>query len=267
MAYKKKRMFKKRPARKSYARKAKRPALKRMIRKEIARNVENKTLQQIVNNVSLYYPAQGALYDGANTQPLGMQPGSLVIAQGTNQGTRVGNQIKVKSLRLKGTLVPTPYSGATNAFPHPIQVRLVLFYERQLPNTIPAPRTDFFQAGSTTSPIVGNLNDMWMPVNDNKYRILASKNFKLGYARMDGNGSLSTTQYYSNNDFKMNCNVNWDLTKYIVKNLKYNDNTSNPSQRGLYMQIMASPAQGDTGVSGVVPLQFSYMQTVEFEDA
>jgi len=240
---------------------------KRVVRRMISRNIEKKTIQQFVNAVSFYYPAQGSTYDAANTLLLGAQAGALVVQQGVTQAARIGNRIKVTKLEFKGTLYPATYSGIFNPNPELVQVKLVLFYDKLNPTAVPAPRTNFFQAGAGTSPIVGNLNDLWIPINTDQYRVLATKSFKLGFAQYGGSGYQAAPQAFSNNEFKLNCNVRWNITKYHLRMLRYNDNSAVPAGRHLYMQVMVSPTLGTTGSSGVIPCLMSYMQTMWYQDA
>lgn len=264
--YRKKRTYKRRTyKRKSYAR---RPtvAMKKYVKREISRNVENKTAQYFNIQQAFYYPASSGLIQ-ENTLEMCLSPTCLQIPQGAGQGNRIGNKIKVKKLVMKGTLNARGYDVSSNPNPKPQQVRCVLFYDKTDPNDLPAPAGDFFQLGSTSTGIIGELTDMWAPINTDRYRVLAQKYFKLGYSQYGGTNFNADAQAFSNNDFKYNCNIRWDLTKYYPKLVTFRDGNTDPSNRALYMQVIVVPADGTTGVSGVIPINGQYMLSVQYEDA
>jgi len=49
--------------------------------------------------------------------------------------------------------------------------------------------------------------------------------YKVGYAAYAGIGNDTNAQFFENNDYKLNQFVNVDLTKYCVKNIKFDDNS------------------------------------------
>lgn len=262
---------KKTSKRKSYAPKRKAMPLRKMIRREIARNVENKTVQKYVYSVGLVGPADSGTFNTTNIIPLGPDPASLVINQGTGQGQRIGNQIKTKKLTIKGTIVPRQYDGTFNAPMLPYQVKVWIFYDRTDPTAVPAPLTNFFQNGNTTKGFQNDLVDLWSPVNTDRYRVLATKDFKLGFAGYTGTGNGTgvtiANQYFSNNDFKLNCNFNFDLTKHYPQMVKFDDGSTTPTTRGLFMMWTMAYANGGNMILGQTPVDLSYVQDYHFEDA
>lgn len=241
--------------------------VKQIVQKAIDKNVENKSRQFIDLQHALYYPAQGALYDTQNTIQISPNTGSIDILQGTSDGARIGNKIKIKKATFYAVFVPLGYNVDTNPDPIPIDVKCCLFYDRLTPTTVPAPRTDFFQFNSTSRPIVGELTDICGPFQNEKYRVLATRTFKLGNSKYDGTSFNSDAQAYGNNDYKYNVIMKWDVTKHLVQNVTYIDNSASPSSRGLWMQVMVSPADGNTGSAGVIPCNCQYWIDVQYEDA
>jgi len=252
--------------RKSYASK-KRTPLKRMIRMEIARNVENKSTQVYNLDKILYVSPDTSPWSSQNVFPLGPDPTSVVISQGTGQGQRVGNVIKTKKLTFKGTIVALPYDSIFNTAPAPVQLKMWIFYDRTDPTAVPAPITNFFQNGNTQKGFANDLVDMWSPVNTDRYTVLATKQFKLGFASATGSGSTAPQQYFSNNDFKYNCNFSFDLTKHYPKTVKFNDNTTTPTTRGLFCLVQYVAATGGQFLSGTRACAMQYMQDYVYEDA
>lgn len=258
--YAKKRTYKKRTYKKAMP-------IKRMIKREIARNIENKT-QQAYNLQQDIYPSNSTQFDSVIT-PCHPDAVGLIISQGTGQGQRIGNKIKIKKLTFKGVMHPTQYNATTNSTPAPCMVKFWFFYDKDAPTLTPTVKTDgdFFQFGNTTSGMQNDLMDMFAPVNTDRYRVLHTKIFKLGYASYTGTGALPQQGNLANNDFKLNCPFSFDLTKYVPKFYDFRDTATNPTTRGLYFMAQAVYANGAQMSSATVPAQMSYVQSVEYEDA
>lgn len=260
----KKRTYKKRPASS-----VKTATIKRMVRSEIARNIENKTKQQYVYTKNLYSTANPLFSD--NVIPLGPDAATMSIPQGTGQGTRISNRIKTKKLMFKGTITPLPYDATSNPNPRPLQLKMVIFYDKSNPTFLPSVFSDFFQNGSSSIGFQNDLVDMWAPYNTDQYRILTVRNFKLGYSQYAGTAGTPATQgayqAWSNNDFKMNANFKVNLTKFYPKYVKFNDNSNDPTTRGLYCIFYMSLADGQAAGGSWIPANVQFMQDYVFEDA
>lgn len=266
MAFKKRKVIRKKTFKR---RSAKRPSgIKKMVRREIARNVEDKT-QQTYN---LGLNIRGPTHANFDDQVVQISPcaTALTISQGTGQGSRVGNSIKIKRCMFKGTLVPIAYDATVNPTPTPLQVKMFLFYDKlAAPNDAITPKAsnDFFQNGNSSTGFHNDLVDMWSPVNADRYKVFYTKIFKLGYAEYAGTGVNVAQQGFANNDFKFNQNFNIDITKYMVKHLKYKDNSSDPSTRSLYCMWLPSYATGATIGSTINCAGVQYMLDIKYEDA
>jgi len=256
---------KKTPVRKS--RRVSIKTVKKVVKRQIAINTENKIAESFDLSHNFYYPAQGSLYDSENLILLGIQPGSISINQSSAQNGRNGNRVKIKSCILKGVFFPQPYNASVNPLPKPLEVRLVLFYDRSNPAAITYPRSDFFQYNASSQPITGDMTDIIAPINKDKYRVLGEKKFKLGFSEYAGTGTDAAAQRYANNDFKYNYKLHWNITKYMVSNVIFNDNNTDPTTRKLFMQVIICAANGDTISSGVIPARAFFMQHLEYEDA
>lgn len=243
--------------------------IKRMIKRIIARDVENKTVQQIVNTRALSVPADAIGFDTFNVISLGPAAVSLPITQGTGQGNRVGNTIKTKKLSLKGVIYPLPYNLTTNAIMRPLQVRMWIFYDRANPTEFPAPAVgaNFFQNGSSSVGPAGDLTDMYRPVNTDRYRVLEQRTFKLGYANYGGTVPGPDAQFFANNDFSLNQIFSFSLAKHYPKLVKFNDNNADPTTRHLYLLVEVVPAVGGSFVSATQPANIQWIQDYVYEDA
>jgi len=278
----------KKTVKKTYRRRGKRAArgrrkggkrgIKKMIRREIARNVENKTVQSYVYARTLVssgtYPdmfAYDSVADIGNQVVLGPNinggPGTMPIAQGVGQGDRVGNQIKTKRLMFKGTLVAAPQDPIYNPYPAPVQVKMFIYYDKTTPVSPPYPVTDFFQNGNGAKAFANDLVDMWSPINTDRYRVLTTRTFKLGYAGNTGTGAEPSYSHYANNDFKYNQNFSINLTKYYPKTVRFSDAAGTPRTRGLYCLFAYVCANGNQLPVNIRSVRAQWMQTYTYEDA
>jgi len=242
-------------------------ALRRLIKRELSRQVENKSVQFFDYDQRLY-ASPNVSFQTDNIIPLG--PSAVMpITQGTGQGNRVGNSIHTKKLMFKGTIVPLPYDATFNPVPMPVQVKLVIFYDKLDPMTQPNPtyHGDYFQNGSGVKGFANDLVDMWSPVNKDRYRIFTTRTFKLGNADYSGTGASAGGHYFANNDFKMNANFSINLTKYYPKVLKFSDATTTPSNRNLYAMFYYCLANGGAALNVGYMLGMQYMLDYTYEDA
>lgn len=272
MAFHKKRPIRKRKVvkRKTYAKKKVAAPLRALVQREIARNVENKTIEVFKSHYQLY-SSNSAAFATQNVIPLCFSPVGLICNQDTSASGRIGDKVKIKKLRYQGTFFPSPYNSSTNPVPVPLEVKLVLFYDRTAPAYTPAaPQSNWLQFGSTTNTLRNDLVDMWGPVNQANYRVLATKRFKLGYASYGGTTGVSNapSQAFANNDFKMNYNLNWDVTKYIPSLVHFvQGNSSSTESRGLWMLVIPVAADGTQMAAGTMCMQVQSSLSVFYEDA
>jgi len=243
--------------------------VKTLVNRAIARNIENKSRQYFQNTPTLLYSANsGALLDGSII-PLTPAPGVLQIDQGLGAGGRVGNEIQIKNLMFKGTIVPSQHHATLNTSPQPLQVKMWLFYDKSDPSVkpIPAASQNFFQFNDSNIGFNNSIVDMWKPINTDVYRVLATKTFKLGNSINGSAGASAPASQWSNNDFKYNANFSINLTKYIVKTVKFNDNNSQPTTRGLYALFECMYADGTQIGSGQRVATIQYMIDCTYQDA
>lgn len=166
--------------------------------------------------------------------------------------------------------MPNAYSASVNPFPQPSQIKVFFFYDKlATPNALldPAAANDFYQLGGSSVGFQNDLVDQWLTVNADRYRVLHSRTFKVGHANSNGTGPTPDAQYFSNNDFKLNANFSFDLTPHVIKHVKYNDNTSDPSTRGLYCMFVPSWASGGAMGSAITCAGVQWTLSMEYEDA
>jgi len=269
MAYKKfKRTFKRkssrRPLRKAFKKSPKVQSIKRMIQTQIARNTETKIEEMINIDRSIYSTSSANFPDNVIT--LGPS-GDLQVTQGVTQGERIGNKITTKSLWLRGTICPKTYDATTNPFPIPQVVKIVIFYDKTDPTTLPSVGTNFFQNGSANAGFQNDLVDMWRPINTERYHICCSRTLKIGHAINQGSGSLPAWSQYSNNDFQMAGNFKINLTKYYPKKVVFDENSTTPTTRQLFCLFYCAAGSGQQNGNAWIPLTAQYAQSYKFTDA
>lgn len=198
--------------------------------------------------------------------PMTPASGGLVITQGLTQSSRIGNSIRLKKLKLAGVLRAQPYNVTTNTDPVPIYVKFLFLTRRDSPMAIYPTVTDILQFGSTSEAPGTALLNIMRPVNTDEWVVHTTKIFKLGYSSYTGTSSDAAAQYNSNNDFKLNHFVNLDLTKYCNKIFKFDDNTSNPSNRNVVLYPIVYAADNSDFLTNAIPAVFDYTLDITYED-
>jgi len=191
----------------------------------------------------------------------------LSIPQGTGQGERIGNEIKIKKLEIKGVITATGYNAGSNLSPRPIFVKLFFLTRKDSPMELYSSTTDIFQYGSSSEGFGSALFNCMRKVNTDEWMVHTTRTFKVGYASNDGTGGISGNQYYNNNDFKLSNMFSLDLTKYCVKTFKFDDNTVNPTTRNIVMYPIMWTCDSTTVGAGEVLANLQYNLHCEYEDA
>lgn len=190
----------------------------------------------------------------------------LSIPQGVGQGERIGNQIRIKKLTMSGCVVPAGYSAGSNANPRPVFVKLFFLTRKDAPMEIASSVSDIFQYGNSSEGFGVSLQNLMRKVNTDEWMYHTSKTFKVGFSANDGQGGIASNQYYNNNDFKLANLFSIDLTKFCVKNFKFDDNSVNPSTRNIIMYPILYSADSTAVGAGEVLANLQYSLHVEYED-
>jgi len=259
----------KKPLRKRPRKNAKKPtvslAIKKYVKSTISKNIENKCVQ--VN----FGQSFGNILEAPNMNMYPMLPylGYMSIPQGVTQGTRVGNQIKVKKLMLNYVLRPTNYDAVFNPQTIPSHIDMFLGYVNDVPGLIPTNTdlTSLFQSGASSIGPAGTLRDLISVVNTDYWTIKKRWQHKLGFATNNGTGGSATGQYYATNDFKFNIIKKMDITKLVHKNLKFNDGTATIQGNNLYFFYQAIAANGAAYAANSLPCNIEFWIDIHYEDA
>lgn len=239
-------------------------SVKAIVNSAIARNSEDKSFQ-------VYRPSVPIVsYNHANFNsyifPVSPFAGYCQIDQGTGAGNRIGNKIKLKKVKLGLIIYPLPYNVSTNPTPQPVEIRMWLLYDKENPLIVPSLDASFCQLGNSAQALTSQLNDMVAPVNTDRWRVMMSRTFKVGFANFEGSGVSTAQPYFQNNDFKLNIKRTYDITDHLIKNVQYNDNSSDPMTRGLFAVFEAVNADGTTTAATSQMVQMSYTLDCHYED-
>lgn len=192
----------------------------------------------------------------------------ISIAQGTGQGQRVGNRIRVKSCYISGILYAQQQNAAYNPTPKPCEVVMYIYRLIGGGNTVDTTMTNFYQNGNTAGSPTGSLVDLTFPINKDRYRIVYRRVFKIGPADNTGTGSSAGLQYFANNDYKRNQRFYIPLTKYMDKIIRYNDTSLTCNNDTLYLAILPLMADGSANAAGnaLLPVNCSMTQVFNYTD-
>lgn len=254
MPYSKKRKYSKKrnyKSKRAYKKSRVSTTVKRYVKREIHRQVENKIQDvQLEDAVVDVVITDG---DVRNLIPL--------VAQGTNQQTRVGNRIRVMSLRMK--LHIRAYLQAASIGPIYFDVYIFKFRPSMFGGGPPA-AVDmqlFLQDGSSAvqytglSPLSG-----LRKINTDYFTQCIKRRVALF------NPSNSTSQIAVTSSMAPAITLTFDLTQHVKKLLIFDDNATSVQNDNLYIAIGGTPMSNDN-VSAVNLGTYSYLIEMTYEDA
>jgi len=242
--------------------------IKSIVKKEIARNVENKQTSCYLNAVGMTNIGNNTVWSNAGSGLIPISPYTsfVNVTQGTAQGQRIGNEIKTVKSVIKMVMIPRAYDGAVNPQPVPLDVQIIFFKVKGQDAGYPD-LTGFWQNGNSQTNLTGTLNDLIQVVNTDKFIYLGQKIVKLGTASYTGNGTSIPDQYFANNDYKFNQILKFDVTKYLNKNYRFNDNDAVPYGNTTWMMINCVRANGTSTQSNGLLGYYWFKQDFIYEDA
>lgn len=215
-------------------------ATKAFVKRIIDSRIEDKTqsFDDVVNFAGYFANTDlSARYIGPDTS-------SYIIAQGSGQGDRVGNVIRVKKCILKYYLVPIPQDPSFNPVPQPQLVRVWVGNIRsnlaQKPDNVTI--AELYQGGNNSFPPNETVDDMMAPVNADKFIEKYTCVHKVGHAiYTDPNSTLKPFSYYANNDYSESTFGMVDCTKFFKSRLYFNDsNQQTDSNLFMWMEAVNS---------------------------
>jgi len=181
-----------------------------------------------------------------------------LITQGTGQGNRIGNKIKVKKLIVRGWLSVGNSFGTGGATPQCVKMMV-----GRLKQTFATPDGSYsalYQSGSSTAAPTNTYFDILRPIQRDQYIIYHQKVFKLATAT-NASGSNAS------NDFNMLVPFSINLNKH-VNVLNYADGATPPINFACFIWFVSVNADG-SATSAVIPplVNCAYDMDVEYDDA
>lgn len=240
-------------------------AVKKYVKRALGSVIENKTVAVTASSEF------GSINESPdmNVYPMLPYTGYLTIPQGVTQGTRTGNQVKIRRVMLNYVLHPLRYDATTNITPQPLEVLLYLGTIKRAKGEIPfAPDfSNLFQLGGTSTAPTGTISDICFDINKDFWDIKKSWSHKLGYSDYDGAGTNSNFQRYANNDYKLSYVRKLDITKLCPSSIKFDDSNSVTQGNNLFFFYQAVSANGNGLASTQQVAKINFYLTITYEDA
>lgn len=254
MPYSKKRKYSKKrnyKSKRAYKKPRVSKTVKRYVKREIHRQIENKIQDVQVEDAVI----DSVITDGdvRNLIPL--------LSQGATQQTRIGNRIRVRSLRMK--LHVRCFNQFGTVSPMFFDIYIFKFKASNFGGGPPAAADMllFLQDGASAvqytglSPLSG-----LRKINDDYFTHCIKRRIGLF------NPSNSTSQISSTSNLNPAMTLTFDLTKHVKKLLIYDDAATGVQNDNLYIAIGGTAMNGDN-LTSVNLGSYSYIIEMSYEDA
>jgi len=257
------------------------PTVKRAIRK-VKKQRMSRTIRRVVNTmsetkgtVSDFSQTPYCLHNATtpftdaelSANELQIVPGmvtalglDLTIPRGAGPNQREGNAVTLKHATLRYVLNARQYDINNNAIPRPVIARMYLFKDKKYSqNFVPiddliGDNAIFFKdntlngSGNGLAGFVGNITDTMYQLNTDRFQYLMHKDHKVGFSQYNvqgqgGTNSLSN-QYWQNNDSKLFYTGTINLTKWLPKRVRW-DNDNNLVSGGIVLLWQIVSQTGD----------------------
>jgi len=239
--------------------------LRKAIKKEVDRLAEHRTAtfqtQKEIQNAS--WPSFPNMAGGY--WPLSPYNGYVNIPQGSTQGARTGNKIRIAKAKLNIILYPAPYDVSLNPSPRPQYIKFWFVRPKAQANSTTLTINNFFQNGASALAFSGVLTDLVNQVNSQQYTLLGSKVFKLGNSVISSPG-VTASQLFSNNDFPLSVIRTMDITKYLYKEYQFNDSDNTAINDMTVMFVEGINADGTAVSNGVLSSFMNFRITIDYVD-
>lgn len=196
-----------------------------------------------------------------------------LVIQGVKQGQRIGNRIKVISLKLgvSLTMVSPPYApidtGRTGVY-----FDFYVFKVIQKPSyDMPVDNTDlvyFLNAGDAFNGYTGQVFNYHQYVNKDRFNILYKKRFLMNnnFHKAEAGEYLPFEGYGQNTNSATSFDIS--LSKKVLKNLKFQDQNNAAVNDAIYCVCVATRADNLGPTDPTFPVgQFSCYSQMVYEDA
>jgi len=232
--------------------------IKSLVKKMIRKNVENKTADTYAANTVINCASSILLPTYISLAP--------TVTAGTSAQNRIGNEITVTKSTIRGICNVLPYNVTTNPLTSPIYVKMWLCSRKNTNSLVTglpalADFQNFFQSGSTSLGWQINILDTLFYNNRDYWNVHTTKTMRLQYQSTisSANAVLSPSGYVTQH-------FTFNLAKHLGR-IKYNDASTQPSNKELFLVFQAVLADGSTAAAGTQLAEVHYVLETNFEDA
>lgn len=244
----------------------------RMLQKQVRQikmHEEVKSIQYPISErgLSTYYNGNDGSSYTMRLHQLSPNASTLPIALGTTSSSRVGNRISIVNGRIKLTFWSAAQNSETNPYPVPCIVRGWILTKRNTANgEPPSSLPSFFQSGSTAINPSGYLQDDFNVINKDLYRVYKQFKVKIGNSSFEGTGGSSINNFFANNDYALTKTISINFTKHLIKNCKFNDSSTDPTTRGLWLAMECLSGNNVGQSVGAQPISYLAEVSLSYKD-
>lgn len=228
--------------------------IKRYVKRTIASNIEDKR-QHVRYDLRPIFPTIGVT-TSTDSEAIALMPG---IAPGGTVDDRIGNRVKLKSLRVRGIV-------HSNTSDYPNLVKVIIFSRKRIRDMNTGLGTAtfgrFLQLGGSATNYDDTIDTFMLPFNKDVITVHDVRTFKIA--------NHSTTSGGSNNDYSTDRMFNMDALKGTKHNfnLVYDDaqNTNLPQNFERWIVAVAVRPGGQTHTAGVNDCNYSFAVDAVWED-
>lgn len=228
------------------------------VKRELSKRVEVKTVAPAIltsNRITNH------LYD-PSVQCIPLVP---IIAQGAGQGERIGNKVRTRKATLNINMNVDSITIASGYVP-PMYIDVYIYKVRKSNNVTAVPLDQFLQYGNTSTDYdsaslfqSGNLN-----INRDQILLKRKKRVLLTNKAESNQTGLALVNGSNINNAH---NMTVDITKFLAKNMNFQDAVTNTPEDNLYVSVVATPNDYNTlYAQNFVFGQFSTMVQYSYED-
>lgn len=262
-ALRKRTFSKKRKVVRKALRKARDFNIRRIARRELRRQIEDK--EQRFNSEGFFYNYMGtASWESGNIYDVNYHIGQN-ITQGTGQGQRIGNKIRVTKYNIKYRFWANTPNFLNNCY-----LKLFIVSDKRNPNTCTVGDIStavlngpWFNNGSGSTGMTQKVYDTMMPVDRDRWRVHKQRMWKIG---VSSNPQGAVTGY-GNNDFKYSGVLNINLSKFMPKVLQFLDTSTTINSRNTFLVFQVVKADNTIDAVNTAHLAWSRVVEMKFEDA
>lgn len=259
-AYRKKAPYKKRAVKRNFKRRSTSKvstATKSYVNRMIHKNIENKKYISSGANINIV-SAQSSTPQYVLLTP--------TMSQSVANGGRIANEIIVRKAFIRGRINLLPYNATTNNYSCPTLVKMWVCRRKRSNITLAGlPQltdwNNFFDTGAGASGFAGSPLDMFTANNTEYWDILRTKQITLSNAF----GPLYSSGTINSSAGSVSVPFTFYFDRYLTK-LKFNDTTTSPTNKELFLVFQAVYADGQSSTSQT-QCEFHYSMTHIYEDA